>query len=62
MMRRAAAIVFILCATACSGEVVPAAVTTSDVCANCRMTVLNPQFAAQVVAPGEDAMFFDDIG
>jgi copper chaperone NosL len=33
-----------------------------DVCRSCRMTVSDPSVAAQVVAPGEEPMFFDDIG
>lgn len=33
-----------------------------DLCANCRMTVSNPRTAAQIVAPGEEPLFFDDLG
>jgi copper chaperone NosL len=33
-----------------------------DACRSCRMTVSDPRVAAQVVAPGEEPMFFDDIG
>ncbi|HEY3381583.1 MAG TPA: nitrous oxide reductase accessory protein NosL [Vicinamibacterales bacterium] len=33
-----------------------------DACRFCRMTVSDPRVAAQVVAPGEEPMFFDDIG
>ena len=31
-------------------------------CDHCRMTVSDPRFAAQLVAPGEDPRFFDDVG
>lgn len=41
----------------------PAALDTSvETCRHCRMAVSDPQFAAQLVAPGEDVQFFDDIG
>ena len=33
-----------------------------DACRACRMTVSDPRTAAQIVAPGEEPMFFDDIG
>ena len=34
----------------------------NDHCANCRMAVSAPRFAAQLVAPGEEPRFFDDLG
>lgn len=34
----------------------------SDTCRFCRMPVSDPSLAAQLVAPGEEPMFFDDIG
>jgi copper chaperone NosL len=41
----------------------PAAVDTrTDSCASCRMAVSDVRFAAQLVAPGEEPKFFDDIG
>lgn len=41
----------------------PAAVDTrNDSCAHCRMSVSDARFAAQIVAPGEEPRFFDDIG
>jgi copper chaperone NosL len=41
----------------------PAALDTrNDACAHCRMAVSDPRFAAQVVAPGEEPRFFDDVG
>ena len=33
-----------------------------DACATCRMVVSDQKFAAQVVAPGAEPAFFDDIG
>jgi copper chaperone NosL len=40
----------------------PADLGTDDACAFCRMMVSDPRFAAQIVAPGEEPLFFDDIG
>jgi copper chaperone NosL len=40
----------------------PAAVRAGDTCAHCRMTVSNVRMAAQIAAPGEDPLFYDDIG
>jgi copper chaperone NosL len=41
----------------------PAALDThNDACSECRMTVSNPRFASQLVAPGEEPRFFDDLG
>ncbi len=31
-------------------------------CRHCRMVVSDPRLAAQIVAPGEEPVFFDDIG
>jgi copper chaperone NosL len=46
-----------------SGPLQPAVLDTrNDACAHCRMTVSDARFAAQIVAPGEEARFFDDIG
>jgi copper chaperone NosL len=36
--------------------------TRNDSCAQCRMAVSDPRFAAQLVAPGEEPRLFDDIG
>jgi copper chaperone NosL len=45
------------------GPPAPAALDTrNDACAWCRMAVSQPRFAAQLVAPGEEPRFFDDIG
>jgi copper chaperone NosL len=46
-----------------SGELAPAELDTRhDACAWCRMSVSQPRFAAQIIAPGEEPRFFDDIG
>ena len=48
---------------ACVAEgVPPATLQAADSCAFCRMVVSDPRFAAQIVAPGEEPRFFDDIG
>jgi copper chaperone NosL len=36
--------------------------TRNDACAQCRMTVSDVRFAGQIVAPGEEPRFFDDLG
>jgi copper chaperone NosL len=36
--------------------------TRNDACAWCRMAVSDPRFAAQLALPGEDPVFFDDVG
>jgi copper chaperone NosL len=46
---------------ACGG-VGPAPYDPSYSCATCRMSVSDVHFAAQIVAPGEEPRFFDDIG
>lgn len=45
-----------------AGDVPPATLQPGDACAFCRMMVSDARFAAQVVAPGEEPLFFDDIG
>ena len=41
----------------------PAALDSKhDACSTCRMTVSDPKLAAQIVAPGEEPRFFDDLG
>jgi copper chaperone NosL len=48
----------------CSGGVPPPATldTANDQCAFCRMAVSDQKFAGQLVAPGEEPKFFDDLG
>jgi copper chaperone NosL len=36
--------------------------TRNEACAHCRMVVSDARFAAQIVAPGEEPRFFDDLG
>ncbi|MBZ5559052.1 MAG: nitrous oxide reductase accessory protein NosL [Acidobacteriia bacterium] len=46
-----------------SGVPQPAALDTkNDTCSSCRMTVSDQRLAAQIVAPGEEPRFFDDLG
>jgi copper chaperone NosL len=49
---------------ACTGtDPAPAELdTATELCASCRMPVSDPRLAAQIVAPGEEPRFFDDIG
>lgn len=47
----------------CSAAQEPASVDTrNDSCTHCRMTVSDVRFAGQIVAPGEEPRFFDDLG
>ena len=63
-MRLATTVASLLPLAACTaGPPSPAPLDTkNDACASCRMTVSDPRFAAQLVAPGEEPRFFDDIG
>ena len=63
-MRDAAFACLLLSLAACArGPVGPAALDTrNDSCASCRMVVSDGRFAAQLVAPGEEPRFFDDLG
>ena len=36
--------------------------TKNDTCSVCRMTVSDPRLASQVLVPGEEPRFFDDLG
>jgi len=63
-MRSPAHVLPLLAALACTrGPPAPAQLDTrNDACASCRMLVSDPRTAAQLVAPGEDPLFFDDVG
>jgi copper chaperone NosL len=63
-IRRTAAAAPLLLALACAGGPPPPAAleTNAEACAWCRMSVSDPRLAAQLVAPSEEPMFFDDIG
>ncbi|HEX4954691.1 MAG TPA: hypothetical protein VF017_14965 [Thermoanaerobaculia bacterium] len=53
----------ILLAACHSGPPAPAPLdTANDACSFCRMAVSDRHFAVQVVAPGEEPLFFDDLG
>ena len=60
-MRRLALAVTV--AVACGGGVRPAVLDTrNDTCGWCRMVISDARFAAQLAAPSEEAVFFDDVG
>jgi copper chaperone NosL len=62
---KALPVLVVLCvaASACRpGALTPASLQAGTACSNCRMTVVEPTLAAQLVAPGEEPRFFDDIG
>jgi len=61
---RGVALALLLASAACaSGPPPPARLDTgSDTCRTCRMVVSDAHFAAQIVADGEDPIFFDDLG
>lgn len=63
-MGRVAVVACAVALTACrSGPPGPAPLDSrNEACTNCRMAVSDPQFAAQLVAPGEEPRFFDDLG
>lgn len=63
-MKRAAAFAAVLALLRCAGaEPAPAALDAkNDLCRTCRMPVSDPRLSAQLVAPGEEPLFFDDIG
>jgi copper chaperone NosL len=63
-MRTPPVLLALALAAACSsGSPEPAALDTrNDACSACRMAVSNAAFAAQLVAPGEEPRFFDDVG
>jgi copper chaperone NosL len=49
-------------ASCAAGPARPASVDTlNDTCGSCRMTVSDEHFSAQIVAPGEEPRFFDDL-
>jgi copper chaperone NosL len=55
--------ILLLGACAPSGPPPPAPLdTANEACRHCRMMVSDARFAAQLVAPGEEPLFFDDVG
>ena len=63
-MRKVLACGLAMAALSCNGGTpAPATLDTRhDACADCRMSVSSARFASQIVAPGEDPLFFDDLG
>lgn len=64
-MRRSLLLAVLLAAAACApaGPPPPAPLdTANEACRHCRMMVSDARFAAQLVAPAEEPLFFDDIG
>ena len=60
---KAAAVAVLLVASCSTGPPGPAALDpANDACAQCRMAVSDRRFAAQIVARGEEPLFFDDLG
>jgi copper chaperone NosL len=60
---RAIGPVLLLAAGCSAGPPAPAALdTANEPCRHCRMIVSDLRLAAQIVAPGEEPQFFDDVG
>ena len=52
-----------LMAASCAGAGAPANIELGqDACAECRMVIVSLSTAAQIVTPGEEPRFFDEIG
>lgn len=63
MTRRSVVAALVVLAACGGGGPEPAALDPrNDACAYCRMSVSAARFAAQIVEPGEEPRFFDDIG
>jgi copper chaperone NosL len=57
------ALAALLAACGARGDAPPAPLdTANEACRWCRMAVSDPRFAAQIAAPGEEPLFFDDVG
>ena len=62
-MTRAVFALIVLAAACAARPLAPARVdTANDACRHCRMIVSDVRTAAQIVAPGEEPLIFDDIG
>lgn len=62
-MRRGAMVALVASLAGCAREgASPGALDSREACGSCRMAISDPSLAAQLVAPGEDPRFFDDIG
>jgi len=62
MARAVIVSVFALLVACTSGELRPADLQPGTACAYCRMTLVDPKLASQIVAPGEEPRVFDDLG
>lgn len=61
--RSSLAFLWLLAASCTRGPVLPAALDArNETCRFCRMAISDARFAAQLAAPGEEHLFFDDIG
>jgi copper chaperone NosL len=57
------AVLLLVCSCSPSGPPAPAPLdTANEACRHCRMMVSDARFAAQLVAPAEEPLFFDDVG
>jgi copper chaperone NosL len=62
-VRRLLVLASLLAGCGPGGPAPPAALdTANETCRWCRMAVSDPRFAAQITAPGEEPLFFDDVG
>ena len=61
-MKGAAVAAAALCGVLAACARGPAAIERGTACASCRMTIASPRLAAEIVAPGEEPRFYDDIG
>lgn len=59
---RTALLAGIVLLAGCGGAAQPVAIETGTPCAFCRMTIMDARVAAEIVAPGEEARQYDDIG
>lgn len=61
-MRIRAFVLIAIALAGCSATPRVVDVRPGDACAHCRMTIQNARLAAEIAAPGEEPVFFDDIG
>lgn len=62
-MKMSLAWLFVALAACAQGPPPPAPLdTANEACRHCRMMVSDVHYAAQIVAPAEEPLFFDDIG
>lgn len=53
----------LLAAIGCSSKPAPEPIHIGeDVCAKCRMAIIDPQFASEIVMPSGEVLKFDDLG